>query len=117
MQHVLASVAPPPAEVPAPPPADASRFIVQAYDVNPGDLHTFETWFKDEGAARFFAYDGLLSIETWVDVAHDGPSMVTAFGFRDDAAPARFVDDPALRQLARASDALAGPHGLEAVPP
>jgi len=115
MQHVLASVTSTPAEVPAPPPAEASRFIVQAYDVNPGDLHAFETWFKDEGAARFFAYDGLLSIETWVDVAHDGPSMVTAFGFRDDAALARFVDDPALDQLARAFDAFAGPHGHQVV--
>jgi mono/diheme cytochrome c family protein len=110
MQHVMTSIVPLPAEVPAPPPSAASRFLVQAYDVNPGDLQAFETWFRDEGTARFFAYDGLLSIDTWVDVAHDRPALVTAFGFRDDAALARFVDDPALDQLARDFDAFAGPH-------
>ena len=65
--------------------------------------------------SRFFAYDGLLSIDTWVDVAHDGPALVTAFGFRDDAALERFVDDPALDQLARDFDAFAGPHGHRVV--
>jgi len=110
MQHAMASVQQAPAELPAPPSQDASRFLVQVYDVNQGDLRNFETWFQKEGAARFFAYDGLLSIETYVDVARDGPSLVTTFGFRDEEALKRFVDDPALDQLARAFDAFAGPH-------
>ena len=110
MQHVMASVQQPRGELPAPPPQDASRFLVQVYDVNQGELRDFETWFRQEGTARFFAYDGLLSIETYVDVAHDGPSLVTTFGFRDEDALRRFVDDPAVDQLARAFDAFAGPH-------
>jgi len=109
LQRAMAAVEQP-AELPAPPPQAASRFLVQAYDVNQGELRDFETWFKQEGASRFFAYEGLLSIETHVDIAHDRPSLVTAFGFRDDDALRRFVDDPALDELARAFDAFAGPH-------
>ena len=110
MQHAMAAVQQTPAELPAPPSQHALSFLVQVYDVNQGDLVDFETWFKEEGASRFFAYDGLLSIDTYVDVAHDGPSLVTAFGFRDDDALRRFVDDPALDELAKAFDAFAGPH-------
>src|SRR5437867_2877568 len=43
MQHAMASVQQAPAELPAPPPQDASRFLVQVYDVNQGDLRNFET--------------------------------------------------------------------------
>ena len=45
-----------------------------------------------------------------MDVAHDGPALVTVFGFRDDDALRRFVDDPALDELAKAFDAFGGPH-------
>ena len=110
MQHAAAAVQQTPGELPAPPAQPASRFLVQVYDVNAGDLSDFETWFREEGTSRFFAYDGLLSIETFVDVAHDGPALVTVFGFRDDDALRRFVDDPALDELAKAFDAFARPH-------
>jgi len=101
---------PPLPPLPAPPQGDASSFFVQVYDVKEGVLREFEEWFKREGAPAFLAVDGLLSVETYVDTAHEGASLVTVFGFRSDAARERFLADPGTQMLAARFDEFIGPH-------
>ena len=40
---------------------------MQTYDVQPGKVKDFETWFTREGAKKFLAVDGLVGIDTFVD--------------------------------------------------
>jgi mono/diheme cytochrome c family protein len=96
-------------ELPAAPPGAASSFWVQIYDVKDGKLGEFEDWFRREGAARFLAYDGVVGLETYVDLTREGPALVSLLGFRDDAARARFLDDPATEALGLAFDEFIGP--------
>jgi len=97
-------------EIPPPPPAPASVFYVQVYDVLRGRLGAFEDWFRSEGRTAFLGHEGVVSVETWVDVAHDGPAMTTIIGFRDDAALRRFLDDPSTDALGSKFDEFIGPH-------
>ena len=96
--------------VPAPPDGAASIFYVQAYDVLPGKLTTLEEWFRNEGATAFLAQQGLVSIETYVDIARECPSLVTVLGFRDEAALTQFLDDPIAQLLGQKLDEFGGPH-------
>jgi mono/diheme cytochrome c family protein len=101
----------PPSEVPAAPPGAATIYYVQVYDVLEGRLQAFQDWFRTEGAAAFLARDGVTGVDTWVDLAHDGPALVTVIGFRDDGALRRFLDDPATDALGKRFDDFIGPHG------
>ena len=65
--HVMPAELPAPTAQPAPPPSAAKAFFVQSYDVRPDKLGPFESWWKSEGARRFLAYDGVVSIDTYVD--------------------------------------------------
>lgn len=94
---------------PAPPETGASTFFVQRYDVLPGRLEEFERWFAGEGRAAFLAYDGLLSVDTWV--VGGTPSMATVLAFRSDAALASFLNAPRTEALGLAFDQFIGPHG------
>lgn len=104
--------APPARELPAPPPGEARSFFVQIYDVANGRLGEFERWFQSSGAPRLLAHDGLVSIETYVDLTREGPSMVSVFGFRSEEARERFLadPDPAAQALAEEFDSFIGPH-------
>jgi hypothetical protein len=95
---------------PAPPPQDATIFFVQRYEVLPGRLAAFEEWFAARGRAEFLAFDGLISIDTYVD---DGETttLTTVFGFRDEAAVAAFMRDPRTEDVGLEFDAFIGPHG------
>jgi mono/diheme cytochrome c family protein/heme-degrading monooxygenase HmoA len=95
---------------PAAPPQAASVFFVQAYDVQPGKLAEFEAWFRREGAARFLAYPGLLSIETYVDGTRDRQAVLTIWGFRDQESLSRFQSDPHTDGLGNEFDGFIGPH-------
>ena len=99
-----------PGEVPAPPPAPGTIFYVQVYDVLGGHLEDFERWFHDEGRAAFLAYDGVVSVDTWVDLTRNGPALATVIGFRDEAALKRFLDDPKTDPLGVRFDSFIGPH-------
>lgn len=102
---------------PQPPVGPATAFFVQRYDVLPGRLVDFERWFAAEGRDAFFAYDGVVSIDTWV--VGGTPAMATVIGFRDDAAVSAFLSHPDTEALGRAFDEFIGPHGHQTfrVPP
>lgn len=96
---------------PAPAPTAAHAFFSQSYDVLPGRLTAFETWFATRGRSRFLAADGLLSLETFVDAAKPTATLTTIFGFRDEAALRNFMGDPGTADLWREFDGFLGPHG------
>lgn len=99
-----------PPSLPEPPPLPAKSFWVQNYDVKENQLGPFVEWFQREGARQFLAYDGVVGLETFVDLTREGPSMVSILGFRDDAARARFLTDPATEALGTKFDEFIGPH-------
>jgi mono/diheme cytochrome c family protein len=94
---------------PAPPPSPAGSYFVMRYDILPGRLEDFERWFAAEGRAGFLSYDGVVSVDTWVDGGK--PSVVTVIAFRDDAAVTAFLNDPRAEALGLAFDEFVGPHG------
>jgi mono/diheme cytochrome c family protein len=102
---------------PAPPPSAARSFFVMRYDVLPGRLEDFERWFAAEGRAAFLSYDGVVSVDTWVDGGK--PGVVTVIAFRDDQALTAFLNDPSAETLGLAFDEFVGPHGhlTHRVPP
>jgi hypothetical protein len=96
---------------PPPPPTAARVFFAQSYDVLPEKLPELERWFASEGRAAFGETQGLVSMETFVDVAKPAGALTTVFGFRDEAALRTFVGDPAMVEVWKRFDALIGPHG------
>lgn len=96
---------------PRPPAAPAQAFFAQTYDVLPGQLAAFETWFATQGRRQFLAVDGLVSVETFVDTARPRAGVTSVFGFRDEAALRNFMGDPATADLWKEFDAFVGPHG------
>jgi len=78
--------------------------------VRDGALADFERWWAKEGAAAFRAFDGLVSVDTWVDRTN-GPSRLTSvFGFRNHAALNRFTTEPAAVALGEKFDGFVGEH-------
>jgi len=110
-EMMAATPARPPSEVPpATAPSDATIYYVQVYDVLPGELGNFEEWFRDEGARAFRALDGVVAVDTWIDLTRDGPAFATVVGFRDEPSLKRFLDDPATAALGKRFDDFIGPH-------
>ena len=94
-----------------PPESAAKEFFIQSYDVKPGQLPAFEQWWKEQGARRFLAFDGLVSVDTYVDYTRAEKPYTSVFGFRDERAMARFMDDPSAETLGLEFDAFIGDHG------
>src|SRR5262249_7990911 len=113
----MPSAPPNPADLPSPPETAARAYFVQSYNVVPGKVQAFEEWFRREGAKRFLAIDGLVSIETYVDTLRPAPVVTTMFGFRDDAALNTFAttQDPATVAVGTEFDAFVGPHDHRAL--
>jgi len=105
-------------ERPAPPPQAGTIHLIMRYDVLDGKLEDFETWFRDQGRAQFFAIDGLTAIETYV-VGGTGGALVSIFTFRDQQAAETFLASPAADSLGGKWDSYIGPHGhvLSRLPP
>jgi len=78
--------------------------------VKPGQLPAFEQWWKEQGARRFLAIDGLVSVDTYVDYTRAEKPYTSIFGFRDERALARFMDDPGVEALGLEFDAFIGDH-------
>jgi mono/diheme cytochrome c family protein len=97
---------------PAPPRQDATVFFVQRYDILPDRLAAFEQWFATRGRSELLAFDGLVSIDTYVHDA-DSPSVTTVFGFRDQAAIGAFMRDDRAETIGLEFDQFIGPHGHE----
>jgi hypothetical protein len=96
---------------PQPQAGETHVFFAQTYDVLPGQLAAFETWFATQGRQQFLAVDGLVSIETFVDASRPRAALTSLFGFRDEAALRNFMGDPASVELWNQFDAFVGPHG------
>ena len=96
---------------PLPAAGEAGVFFAQTYDVLPGQLAAFETWFATQGRQQFLAVDGLVSLDTFVDLSRPGTAITSLFGFRDEAALRNFMGDPAMADLWNRFDAFVGPHG------
>ncbi len=96
---------------PDPPRGAARAFFVQTYDVLPGQLAAFETWFATQGRGAFQDADGVVSLETFIDAAKPSAPLTTLVGFRDEAALRNFMRDPATAELWKTFDAFVGPHG------
>lgn len=99
------------ADLPPPPASAAQRFLVQSYDVKPGQLAALESWFRQEGARQFLSIPGLLAIDTWVDRGGEAPRLVTILSFRDEASFFRFTVDPEAQRVAERFDEFIGAHG------
>lgn len=110
--NVAAPLAPTPAvPLPAAPASPAAVFLVQTYDVLPGKLAEFETWFQGIFVPKLRAFGGVESIETTVDRARRGPALTTVIAFRDQAAYQRWNNNLGMRELAAAFDEFVGVHG------
>ncbi len=109
--HVMPPMPPAsPTERPAPPPSTATAFFIQSYDVKSGRLAAFESWWKAQGAQRFLAYPGLVSVDTYVDFARAQSRYTSIFGFRDTAAMNAFNQDPNTEALGLEFDSFIGDH-------
>ena len=96
---------------PEPPTSDRGRtFFAQAYDVRPDGLQAFESWFASEGRRRLLDVAGLLSVETFVDLARPSAPFTTVLGFRDEAALRNFMGDPSTAELWAQFDGFVGAH-------
>jgi pimeloyl-ACP methyl ester carboxylesterase len=62
-------------------------------------------------AAYFAGAQGLVGLETYVDVAKPSGALTTIFGFRDEAALRTCVADPVVADAWSRFDALVGTHG------
>jgi mono/diheme cytochrome c family protein len=111
---VVSAVAPTPAPpsnpLPVAPPNAATAFLVQTYDIQPGQLAAFEAWFRDEFAPKMQAFGGVVSIDTAVDRTRR-PSVTTVFAFRDRDALNKWNNNLAMRDLAAKFDEFVGVHG------
>ena len=107
------------ADLPPPPSSPAKKQLVQVYQVKADGLAAFEDWFRREGAARFLAQPGLLSVDTWVDRSRSTPNLVTVIGFKDEASFLTFSTGPDGQKLGERFDEFIGPHGHDvlSVPP
>lgn len=105
----------PPVERPLPASQYAKAFFYQTYDVKPGQLAAFEAWWKSDGAKLFLGYPGLVSVDTYVDFTRQERFYTSVFGFRDEAALGRFMQDPASEPMGLAFDAFIGDHGHDMV--
>ncbi len=99
---------------PAPAAGTSPVYFAQTYDVRPGKLAAFESWFATDGRSRFLAADGVVSVETYVDAAKPAAALTTLVGFRDEAALRTFMADPATAELWTAFDGFVGAHGHHA---
>jgi hypothetical protein len=79
--------------------------------VLPGQLAAFETWFVTRGRPAFLASEGVISLETFIDVAKPSAALTTLVGFRDEAALRTFMGDPATADLWQQFDGFVGAHG------
>lgn len=95
---------------PNPPQQPATVFFAQSYEVKDGQVAAFEQWFRDVGAKKFLGYPGLVSIETFVDVSKQGPGVTSVFGFTDQEAMQRFMNDDATIAMGDEFDSFIGPH-------
>ncbi len=113
-QLVVPVAVPSPAQpsnpLPAAPANAAATFLVQTYDVQPGQLAAFEAWFRDEFAPKMQAFGGVVSIDTVVDRTRR-PSVTTVFAFRDRDAFNKWNNNLAMRDLAAKFDEFVGVHG------
>lgn len=105
-------------ERPAPPPQPGTIHLVMRFDVLQGRLGEFETWFRDEGRARFLANDGLTAVDTYVTGGMT-TTLISIFTFRDQAAAEAFLASPTGQALGEQWDSFIGPHGhtLSRLPP
>ncbi len=95
---------------PAPPELPAKAFFIQSYDVKADQLGPFETWWKEKGAKRFLAFDGLVSVDTYVDFACAQRPFTSMFGFRDNVSLHAFMQDPLAEALGLEFDGFIGSH-------
>lgn len=95
---------------PIPPAAPATAYLIQNYDVSPEQLAPLEAWWKEQGAARFLAFDGLVSVDTYVDFARPQAVYTSLFGFRDEPSFQAFARDSAMQSLGLELDAFLGAH-------
>jgi len=97
--------------IPSAPATTATRFLVQVYDIQPGQLQAFEEWFRTSGAAEMRNVPGLVSLDTYVDRTREPPHIVSVFAFADEQAVARFTMASQHTAVGQKFDSFIGPHG------
>jgi len=111
--HVMPAPAAVPANVsarPTPPVSASKAFFIQSYDVKPDQLAPFQRWWREQGQQRFLAFDGLLSVDTYVDFTRQQKPYTSIFGFRDGAALQAFTQDKTAETLGLEFDGFIGEH-------
>jgi hypothetical protein len=99
---------------PAPSGSDGQAYFAQTYDVLPDRLGELEAWFAREARPLLADYDGVTSVDTFVDAARPRAALTTVIALRDEAALRTFLGDPRVAELWQRFDALVGPHGHHA---
>jgi hypothetical protein len=101
-------------ELPPAGAAAAKAWFVQSYDVLAGKAPEFVAWFEREGARRFLAVPGLVSVDTYVDLTRTppGPYVTSVFAFRDATALNAFLatHDPDQIAVGTEFDGFVGTH-------
>jgi mono/diheme cytochrome c family protein len=95
---------------PHPPDPAATAWYVQSYDISPEQLGPLETWWTQHALPKLIAFDGLVSVDTYVDFTRPERPFTTVFAFRDGAALQAFSQDPPLQQLGLEWDSYIGEH-------
>jgi hypothetical protein len=88
----------------------ATVWFVQVYDVKEGQVESMRKWVAEEGGKQFLAFPGAVSFETWVDLIHPGPTLITVLGFADYATIDRFYADKSMAAWGERLDSFIGPH-------
>jgi hypothetical protein len=88
----------------------ATVWFVQVYDLKDGQFEPMKKWLAEEGGQQFLAFPGAVSLETWVDLIHTGPTLITILGFTEYAAIDRFYADKNMTAWGERLDSFIGPH-------
>ena len=88
----------------------ATVWFVQVYDLKDGQFEPMKKWLAEEGGKQFLAFPGAASLETWVDLIHTGPTLITILGFTEYAAIDSFYADKAMTAWGERLDSFIGPH-------
>ncbi len=75
-----------------------------------GQLEAMKKWVAEEGGKRFLEFPGAVSLDTWVDLISEGPTLKTVLGFEDYAAIDRFYADANMQAWGEKLDSFIGPH-------
>lgn len=93
-----------------PPARKATVRFVQVYDVKEGQLEAMKKRMAEERGRHLVEFPGAASLDTWVDLISEGPTLKTILGFENYAAMDRLYVDPKMQAWGEKLDSFIGLH-------